>query len=189
MSTSKKSAGHDAPAEHILAMSDAEFSRRIEQARPHIQALVDLFPGLLTLTKEARTESQGKFRDGEVDALGTVLNAVEARPALFQSLADKDEGIDPSNIEVPLLRSRLHRIGQLRSLLDELEPFLQKVSDTQLALGELVKPFLLAAHRICKTHAQTDPSLRSIVAKALDFYASIAARAALTRAANKNKTS
>jgi hypothetical protein len=184
MPTSRQSA---APAEHILAMTDAEFARRIEQAKPHIQALRDLFPGLLSLTSDDRAHTQGKFRDGEADALATVLDAVEARPALFQSLADKDEGIDPHHIEVPLLRSRLQRIGQIRSLLDLLEPLAVRFSDTQLGLGELVRPFLLAAYRICKTQSATDKELRSIVATALDFYGAIGAAGAATRAAKKHK--
>jgi len=57
----------------------------------------------------------GGLRDGEVDALGAVLDAVSLDPPSYAFLADRDEKIDPKKFEVDLLRDRLAHVEVLRT--------------------------------------------------------------------------
>ncbi|WP_437984203.1 hypothetical protein [Sorangium sp. So ce117] len=62
----------------------------------------------MTLTKEQR-KTAPRLRDGEHAILHKVLDVVDMKPALFESLAEQDEGMDPNRLETALLRERIEK--------------------------------------------------------------------------------
>src|SRR5438128_2072309 len=100
----------------LEGMSIEELRRRVQKGRELLAQLEGLFPGMVTMTAEERLHSDGRLRNGESAELTAVLDAVDSAPQYFTSLADKDEGRDPTKFETGLLRERLVR----RDLLNEL---------------------------------------------------------------------
>ena len=143
----------------------------------------ELFPGLVTLTKEQRKFAP-KLRDGEHAVLVKVLDVADLKPALFESIADADEGTDPNKFETDLLRERIEKHRLFTEIAAELEPLAEQVADSPLYLAGLFREALSAAYRIAKTHAETDKRINDILAPVLDFMRKGAVAAAASR---KNK--
>lgn len=175
---------HKAGADTLTLPLD-ELRARVAKVTALIEEATALLPGLLELTDAARKDSVGRFRKGEAQALLAVLDLADAKPALFESLADKDHGNDPASFETGLLRDRLERIALLQPLAEASDELIDGVQDTVLFLGETTKPVMLAAYEIAKPQAKHDPKIRSKMAPALDYYGKIAATGAATRRRNK----
>lgn len=126
--------------------------------------------GLARLTSEERKVSAGRLRDGEPAVLTTILDTVDAHPALFVSLADRDGGKDPDALETGPARSALARFEALAALESELEELLTSVSDDRLASAAFVRSVTVPAYGIAKANAPVSPKLRKSIAGALDFY-------------------
>ncbi|HEX7837309.1 MAG TPA: hypothetical protein VF469_07595 [Kofleriaceae bacterium] len=88
---------------------------------------------------------------GEAEALRGAIDAMDLQPAVFDSLADDDEGHDPSKLETARLRDRFDRHEIYASLAAEVEEVANVFSDTALAMGALVKPMALAGYEITRT--------------------------------------
>ena len=84
-----------------------------------------------------------------------------------------------------MLRDRLQRIAALQPLRDGLEQLDQELSDTVMVLGEKTKPVMLSAYDLIKPQAKRNPSIQTIIAPTIDFYAAIAKTGAVTRAMKK----
>src|SRR5262249_13409525 len=72
----------------------------------------------------ALSDTQRKFSPRfcgaeEIVALDGILAYAEARPELFVSLADEDEGHDPKEFEIGLVRDRLANAASVQHVLDE----------------------------------------------------------------------
>lgn len=147
-----------------------ELRKRVAEGMAMAKKLRTMFPELVRKTEEDRKYSQGNMRKGEGPMLSKVLDAVDLRPAYFESLADRDEGHDPRKFETPLLRDRLERRELYYQLAAELEPLGSDFEDTALHFGELSRPAVLAAYRIAKTLAETDQALRTAIADVIDFF-------------------
>lgn len=147
-----------------------ELEKRAEKALDLIGQIKELFPELIEMTEEERKYSQGRMRTEEPAAMRTVLEAVDQSPEYFKSLADEDEGHDPNKFETGLLRDRLERREIYRRVAEALDPLATGFSDTALHYGALVRPAVLAAYRIAKTISLSDQRMRTILAKAIDFY-------------------
>lgn len=173
----------------VFTMDLDALRKRIEEARQHLAAIGGLLPGLVAMTAEDRRTSAGRFRPGEGEALAGVLALAERRPQLFESLADRDHGVDPAHFEVGLLRDRLARIELLASMSEPLEALAQLAGDSVVHLGELTKPTLLLAYALGKALAQHDVEARSDLAQALDYYGRASRRAAASRKAAESKPS
>jgi hypothetical protein len=162
------------------------FRANVEEAKKHAAEFVAtihrLFPGLVTLTKEQRAAAP-RLRDGEHAQFLTILQVVDLKPQLFESLADNDEGMDPHTFETGLLRDRIEKHRLLRELADELAPLSEQISDTPLYLAGLFRDALAAAYRIAKAHAETDKKIRDILAPVIDFMR----RGAVTAAKRRNQ--
>jgi hypothetical protein len=172
--------------ETVYSMPLAELERRIGKAVALAQQIRELLPGLELMPADERRHSPGRFRDGEVPALASVLDVVRHAPALFNSLADADEGHHPDKFEVPLVEDRMQRRELFQRLETSLEPIHRATGDVTLHMGALTKPVLLAAYRIAKTVSATDKVVRQKLAPALDFYGRIARSGAATREAKKS---
>lgn len=169
----------------ILTMPLDELTKRVEEATKLLAQLSALLPGLLELTDSARSTSLGHYRHGEAEALSSMLDVADKKPALFESLADHDEGHDPTKFETGLIRDRLQRAILLGKLIDGAQEVLGPLSDTRLHLGNLTRPVLLAMYEIVKPHAKRDTAVASMAKDALDFFGAIARAAAATRARKK----
>lgn len=169
----------------VLSLPLADLRKRAARAQQLIAQASALLPGLLELTSEARKHSVGRYRKGEADALLSVLDLADAKPALFESLADKDKGDDPQKFETDLLRDRLSRAAALAPIIDELDGLSEGISDTALFLSEQTKPVMLAAYEIAKPQAKHSSKIRSTVAPALNFYGKIAQTGLATRRKGK----
>lgn len=165
----------------VLTMPTDELKKRVEKVKALLAQAEELLPGLVTLTHEDRRTSAGRFRTGEADALGSVLKLADQKPALFESLAAKDEGNDPAVFEVALVRDRLDRIALLQPVAETFDELIASVQDTVVHLGEKTRPVLLTAYELARPQAKHDDRIRSTLAPAIDFYgkmtqASVAAR-------------
>jgi len=130
--------------------------------------------GLARLTAEERKVSAGRLREEEPKALEIILNTVDAHPALFASLADRDGGADPSALETGPARAGLARFAKLAPVEQALEELLTSISDDRLAAASFVKSVTVPAYGIAKANAPVNPKLRKAVAGALDFYGRVA---------------
>jgi len=144
-------------------------------------------PGLIGLTPAARTHTI-KYRSGEAQALLSVLDVAEAKPALFESLAPLDDGYDPKKFETKVLRDRVERAAILDEFSTDLDDTQAHVSDTMLYLGTHSKPVMLTAYGIAKTVAASDGTVAKLASAAIEFFARIGrASAATKREKKKNK--
>jgi hypothetical protein len=174
--------------ESVFTMSITELEDRVAKAKRLFAEIGALLPGLATLTDDDRRHSDGKLRDGEGDALGSVIDVAEKNPQYFAALADKDGGFDPKTFETSLLRDHLARRPIIAALAAAADALMTPLGDTVLALGEQVRPVLLAAYQIAKPIAAADDAVRSTLAPALDFYGRVGRLAAATRARKPTPT-
>src|SRR4051812_17965469 len=88
----------------VMTLPLDELKKRVEKAIALLSQIEELLPGLLQLTDDARCRSSGHYRKGEAEALASLVDLAEKKPALFESLADQDEGHNPMQFEHELLR-------------------------------------------------------------------------------------
>ena len=186
MGFTKQSATEDTveASADILTMPLDELRKRASAAIDHLAQADALLPGLLELPVEVRRHSS-HYRDGEAEALADLLDLAAERPTLFEVLADKDEGVDPTKFEPDLLRERLDRVLVLSPVLAAARRFANPVSDTCMHLGNLTRPVLLAMYEIVKPQAKRNATIASRVKAVLDFYSAIGRAGAATRKAKK----
>jgi hypothetical protein len=167
-----------------LDMPADEFARRIEKAKQaaalFASTIHELFPGLVTLSAEERASAQ-RMHQGEDAVLLSVLDLIDAQPAMFQSLADEDEGHDPNRYETKLQRERITKWQGLASLQQVLKPCGELIDDSMLFVANLFRPSLRAAIQIAKPVAKRDSAVQTLLAPALDFLSAPAKKAAETR--------
>ena len=166
MAAKKKAVGEGDLASVVKTARDA-----VRAARTAL-ATVDL----AKLTADERLHSGGRLRDGEDEALSTVLDTIDAHGPTFQSLADRDGGVDPSALETGPARAALARRALFAPLASELEALLTAVNDDVLASADLVKQLTVPAYAIAKANAPVNAKLRKSVSGALDFYKKSARR-------------
>lgn len=169
---SKKTAGkaaqwttwEDIPLEEFRLRAQKAKGMAIEFAR----GIEELFPGLVTLTKEQR-KSAPRLREGEHEMLNKVLDVVDLKPVLFESLADEDDGMNPNELETSLLRERIEKHRLLSEVIAELSGLDGQLGDSALYGAAKFRDVLYAAYRIAKTHAATDRKVNDILAPVIDF--------------------
>jgi hypothetical protein len=155
-----------------------------EKAAAFAAEVDEQFPGLVTLTAEQRLFAP-RMRSGEHDMLLTVLDVADLKPALFESLADNDEGTDPKKFETRLLRDRIEKHRLLNEIAQALAPLSDHMGDTSLYVASRFREALGAAYRIAKTHAATDKKINDILAPVIDFMRKASVAAAAKRAKKK----
>jgi len=162
-----EAAGHD----DIATMPLAELERRVGRAEALLVQLEAELPNLVEMTSDERAHSMGKLRDGESDALRTVLDAADAFPGYFQALAARDHGKDPAVFETAPAREALSRREILARLSNRLAALDTKVGDTVLEFGAIGRGVGLAAYAIASVNAESDAKLRSKIAPARSHFA------------------
>lgn len=164
-----------------------EFERRAERVKAAAAEFIALtereLPGLVTLTADQRARAP-KLQEGEHAMLARVLDVADLKPALFESLADEDDGMDPQKFETGLLRERIEKHRLFREIAEELAPLSTQVNDSAHYLASRFREALSAAYRIAKTHAATDKSVNDLLAPAIDFMRKRALLGAATRLKN-----
>ncbi len=166
----------DSKNSSVMEMPLSELTRRIEKVEALLKEAQALLPGLRTLTEEDRRHSNGRLRGGEAEMLSRVLDAVRTQPGYFASLADEDDGRDPTKLEVDLIADRLARRNLLARLQGQFAAIEQPLSDSVLHLGEQTRTVLLAAYRIGRTLARSDGKLRDQLAPVIDYYGGMVRR-------------
>ena len=169
----------------ILTMPLPELRRRVTEALLLFTKIIELFPGLVELTDDAKRHSSGHYRNDEAESLASLLDVADKKPAVFEPLADKDGGADPKRFEPEVIRDRLERVIILGPLVQAALDFASPASDTRLHLSNLTRPVLLAMYEIVKPQAKHDISIATLAKAALDFYAALGRLAAATRKKNK----
>lgn len=170
---------------HETALTVDEMKKRMLKARTMLAEIRATFPEARKLARDDRRTSQGRMGVTENKALRSVVDAMDEEPAIFNALADEDEGHDPNKLETTLLRDRFERHEVYMTLAEELEEIAQVFSDTALAVGALVKPVVQAGYEIAKPLSKRHAAIREKITPALDYYGANAAASAATRAANK----
>ncbi len=144
---------------------------RVDRAIELVAELNELLPDLVQLDLIARKHSIGKLRDGETDAMRSVLDAADAEPEYFRALAGKDHGGDPKRFETGPSREALHQRDELARLHKVLRGFSLRLSDSILALGAEAREVTNAAYHIARVNSDADPKLKTLLAPAFAFYA------------------
>ncbi len=179
----QSAASSPAPAS-LLTMPFDQASESINRAVTALAQILALLPGLVTLPEAERKVIGGRLRDGEAQAFLTVLDECDARPELVVSLADLDNGVDPTTFETALIRSRIELSMALTPLSATISQLASNVNDTVLYLNDLTKQPILEAYAIFKAVAKTDLSVKTAITPALDYYANIAKAGMATRKKN-----
>ncbi len=161
----------------VIDMPLDELERRVAQAHGFMQQAVALFPGLHVMTEEERKYSTGRIWNGEGPQFLSLISIIEAFPKFFEGLADLDEGVDPTQVETPLMRDRVQRAEILAKLIDDAAN-LSGISDTVLHLRALVRDPMKETYAIAKVMAKSSDKLKSMLAPVIDFYAALAKLAA-----------
>jgi len=172
-------------AVEVANIPASDLKAQIDKARAHLAAIDGLLPGLVSLDHDGRLHSGGRLRDGEADALDAVIDTVALDPAPYAFLADRDGGLDPKELEVDLLRDRLAHVEVLRAFAAEVRELADHLSDTALDLGARVRPVLLSAYKVARVAAEGDATVRTRLARAVDFYGAIGRSSAAVRAKKK----
>ena len=167
--------------------SIADLRKRAAQASALNEQIRAQFAEAKQLAKQDRRSSRGKMGLIEAGPLRGTLDAIDPMPAAFASLADEDEGHDPTKVETDLLRERFDRHQIYTELADELTATAKLLTDAALANGALVRPLCLAAYAIAKPISKHHPAMREKISALIDYYAGNAEAAAETRLANKAK--
>ena len=162
-----------------------ELKKRAAKARTLLAEARALFPNARRVAKDDRRSSQGRLGADEATALRSVVDAMEAEPAIFSVLADEDEGHHPNKLETDLLRDRFDRQQLYAELSAEVADLASLLSDSALTVGALVKPITLAGYEIAKPLSKRHKVIREKIAPALDYYGANAAAAVAARRANK----
>jgi hypothetical protein len=149
-----------------------DFAARVAKAREGLAAIRALLPDLRRLNPEARKTSIGRLRDGEDAIIESVLDMVDESPAVFQSLASRDNGVDPAAVETAPSRDDLAQRAALQPFADDLVLLAEDVSDTLLDLGARPRTFSIAAYAIGQANAPHDARVKRGLARAERFYAS-----------------
>jgi hypothetical protein len=171
------------PNATVLTMPVAELQQRVAQAVALWGQIVALFPGTVVLTSQERL-STPKMGSDEEPALLAVLKVADTFPQFFTSLADLDEGTDPTTFETGLQRDRMARADALAPLAQAFATQPVGIDDTVLLLRGEAKEVVGRAYAIAKSLAPTNQPLSTLLAPALNYYRAIAKAAAATRAAN-----
>ncbi|MFO0591160.1 MAG: hypothetical protein U0441_26680 [Polyangiaceae bacterium] len=152
-------------------LSVEELLKREQKFNALMDEAIKLFPDAHRFAKEDRVSSVGRMGLEEATVLRGVVDVMEARPALFECLADEDEGHDPNKLETGLLRDRFAIHGVYARVAAKLGDAARPFADTALKHGELVKPVTLAAYQIAKPISKRDAAIRGKIAAVVDYYA------------------
>ena len=169
----------------IADLAPSDLTKRSAQITRHLDAIDALMGDAVQLTDAQRRRALRLQGDGEVTALGGVLDFAEARPELFKDLAAEDNGVDPTVFETKLLRGRLANAATLSTLAARLDETRAKFTDSALYTATLVKKPALAAYEIAKPYQARDRQNGKLLNAAVDLYRGNALAAAKTRAAKK----
>lgn len=143
--------------------------------------------GLVVLTPEQRQHTNGRIRQGEDEAMTSILETVDAHPGAFQFMAARDHGVDDLTVETQPAYDALARRDLLLPLQTALGQVLQRVDDDMLASGGIAKDVTTQAYRIIKGNVGANPTLRTEAGKAFTFYEGISHKAQATIRAKKAK--
>ena len=148
-----------------FAASIAKVVASAEALKLAIEALN--LPGL---TAEDRLHSDGRLRKDEPAAMTSIFDTMDAHPATFGSLADKDGGTNPAVLETAPARASLATATGLAPLGTLLDTMHITVSDAILATASQAKALSVPGYAIGKANAASSAPLRTSLKKAIDFY-------------------
>ena len=96
--------------------------------------------------------------------LQLVLNVARKYPANFSSLADLNQGVDPTTFEVDTVSDRLAKAALLVPVTEQLTTFLQQLSDSSLEMNQGGAQPAREAYVLAKALARTNPIVSSMIA-------------------------
>ncbi|APR87536.1 hypothetical protein A7982_12885 [Minicystis rosea] len=158
------------------ATATSALEKAVQKARSAVAAVMSELEAhdLESLTPDDRLHSSGRLRDGEGEAMLSILDTVDAHPGLFAALAPHDHGNDDNAVETAPARAALARRALLAPLAKDLDTLLTRVSDDMMSSGEKAKDVTVPAYGIIKASAAIAPALRKAAAPAIGFYAKAA---------------
>lgn len=154
----------------VLGPRIDDLEQRVIRGTALLADIRALFPEASAMARIDRRRSQGRMGTDESTALRSVVDAIDLSPAVFESLADEDEGNDPKRVETDLIRQRFTQHALYSQLSRDISALATVFSDTALAVGAQIKPLALAAYEIAKPVSRRDAKLREKIAPALDYY-------------------
>jgi hypothetical protein len=179
-SSSTRGTGHG-----LADVAPAELAAKVAKVEKLLDEIDEVLEGTVTLDEPQRKTTLRLRGDAEVTALTGVLQFAAAHEALFEALADEDEGIDRTKFETLLVSGRLANARTLSGLVTRLEQAKLKVSDTVLYATSLSKPIALKAWEVAKVYVDRYPEQKALLAPAVNFYRGTALAGAKTRARKK----
>lgn len=170
MATSKKSKANKSADKATTTASAAKIVTVLNELTSATAALRRKAPSGPALSKDERQSSGGKFRTGEAEILGQLLDVVDARPALFSALAPHDGGEDPAVVETAAARDALARKVAADEAVAAAELYLRALRDYALTAGEEVRELTTPAYAIIRANAAVNASLRDEAAGPIAYY-------------------
>ncbi len=170
--TTASKAGSRTTSKAATRNTGDRFAAQVAALRAQVQALskqVEML-GLTALTDEDRLHSNGRLREGEADAMASILGTIDVHPAIFEALAARDHGSDDAVVETGPAREALARSVALAPLVRELSTLLTRVSDGVLASASLAKEVTGPAYAIIRANESMMPKIRQSAAVALNFH-------------------
>ncbi len=166
----------------ITEMSVEELQTRVTKARGLLAQIGQLLPGLVHLSVDERTHTNGKFQSGEPAAMKSILTAAGNNPQYFVALADKDGGEDDATFEAEPAIDDLDRMTALQDLATDAQTLAQTVSDTMLSFGASARAVGGPVHAILNANKSVAAKLATEAQQGMEFYAAHGRRASRARA-------
>ena len=136
-----------------------QWSVRESEANDLIAQLRALLPIDGELPKSDRRTSKGRIGAQESLAMRGVVDAMDAAPDIFASLADQDDGVDPTVLETSLIRERLDEHDSFARIADALSTVARMFADHALLVGSHAAPVVRAAYKIAKVVGKSHPKI------------------------------
>jgi hypothetical protein len=161
----------------VRTIDPKQLAKRTSAASKFVGKVDGLFPGLRQLTPDERVHTNGRLRDGEEDAIRSILLAAAKFPHYFVPFADRDHGKDSSRFEAEPALASLERRDLLAGVAKELTALLTKIEDTRLALAADARSVSMPVYEVAKSLAEADEKFRDALAPAITFYSTAARKA------------
>jgi hypothetical protein len=123
-----------------------------------------------TTDERSTKAAQAGFSDEEELAFQATLDAADAGKGYLSDLADLDHGQDPAVFEVDLQRARLDTYKVLRATGEEVLKFGYGLIDTAISTALLARDVESNAYDLLKGLSRYNPTIKSLLAPALDFF-------------------
>ena len=186
MSTKSKSASNEETTT-VFDLDPTDLHSRVAKVSALADQIRALLPGLILYPNPDDRRSL-HLRNGEADAMRSLMHAAGKHSQHFQALADKDRGSDPASFETTPTLAMLDRLEALSTLSATMSDLSLKITDTVTEMTSEVNEVTSPVLAIVRANQALDTSLATDAHDGLEFYGRMGRAAAQSRAKKKTTT-